>query len=79
MGIVIMNGDMWQGMYINGELVHENHRIYLDEFTRFLEEYCKGEVIGELEFSHEYCDYDWLEERGNLPEKYEDVKTVPYV
>ena len=62
--IVIVSGDDWQGIYIDGQLKYEGHSIRpMDIF----------EVLG---INHEQfeCDFEWLEERGRLPKNLEEVK-----
>jgi hypothetical protein len=66
---VLISGDDWQGLYRNGELVCEDHRIRVEDAL--------NEVIssgGISEFTRSECDYDWLSDVGNLPKLLTDVK-----
>lgn len=57
-GIQYVATDDWEGMYINGILVLENHRIDLSSALRVLGSI---EVLGTLNFKEFYIDYDILE------------------
>lgn len=62
--IVIVNGDDWQGIYINGKLYYEGHSIP------------NHIVLEALDAPYETteCDSNWLEECGNLPKNLEEVR-----
>ena len=62
--VVIVNGDDWKGVYIDGKLRYESHSIRPEELLRLLGINCR-------DFE---CDLNWLEEEGNLPENLDDVK-----
>jgi len=34
--VVVLDGDDWSGLYIDGKLVYENHRILLHELAKHL-------------------------------------------
>lgn len=59
-----MDGDDWEGVYINGKLVTEGHHVRIDELLQLL-----GIDGGQI-----YADDAWLAEQGSLPENLEDVK-----
>ena len=63
--IVIVNGDDWAGIYIDGKLQYEGHSISPNDILT---------VLG-IEHKEIECDYDWLAERGSLPENLKQVKT----
>lgn len=62
----IVYGDDWQGLYINGELAFEGHRI---DPVHALE--CLGFNVPCIE-----ADPVWLEEEMRLPKQLSDVKRV---
>lgn len=64
-----VDGDDWQGLYLNGELVHQGHSVPL---------WVIGEEInsasqGIQEFITIVVDYDWMSLAGMLPVKLEDI------
>ncbi len=54
----------WEGLYINGKLVMENHRLDWDDIL---------DAIG-VEYETIVADDEWLAEHGTLPDKLSDVK-----
>ena len=62
--IVIVHGDDWMGVYVNGKRVAENHSIYGDEMLA---------ALG-IEFEYRTADSEWLDEHGRLPDELSDVK-----
>jgi hypothetical protein len=69
MQLKIIDGEDWIGIYIDNKLVYEGHNIPLLSLLDLLRQ-------NGLDIDYEIygCDQKWLEERGNLPEKFEDVK-----
>ena len=65
--VVIVDGDSWKGLYIDGELVLEDHRLSL---VKVIEA-----VTGECPECVE-ADFDWIAERGAFPRKLSDVEVV---
>ena len=61
--IVLVKGDDWQGLYIDGILMSEDHSISIEDFA---------EVVG-IKLSKKYVDLDWLEDNGYLPKLLENV------
>lgn len=57
------SGD-WEGLYVDGVLKAEGHRVRTDEVLAIL-----GIKIEEKE-----CEEDWLESRGEFPVKLSEVK-----
>lgn len=67
MKIDIVDGDTWQGLYLNNTLVMQDHSISLVDALKLLED----EVV---EFSGRWeCSLEWLDAQGCFPEKLEDV------
>jgi hypothetical protein len=62
-------GDDWQGLYLNDELVIEDHRVRVEDALNAV---IQGGGISE--FSWRDCDYEWLSDVGNLPKSLTDVK-----
>jgi len=61
---IVDNHDDWMGIYVDGELVHEEHRIRLKDGL---------EALG-IDFEEIFPDGRWLYEVGRLPKKLEDVQ-----
>lgn len=62
--IVIVSGDDWEGLYIDGKIVDQGHRLRLEEVLRLLG----------FDVDCKEADNEWLEQYGNLPDKLKDVK-----
>jgi hypothetical protein len=62
--VAFVDGDDWQGVYIDGKLQEQGHHIRIDELLRLLG--IDGEQI--------YADDDWLAKRGGLPPDLDEVK-----
>lgn len=54
----------WQGLYIDGKLVMENHQLSIYEIL---------DAIG-IDYKYIEADDEWLANRGSLPEKLSQVK-----
>ena len=65
---IVSNDDDWEGIYINGKLAAEGHRISLHDVLDAL----KGNILTDFEFRT--CNRDWLYDQGNLPDELENVK-----
>jgi len=66
--ITLVDGDDWQGLYVNGELVTQGHSIRAQDVC---------EVLG-ADYAFVSADYEWLDERGALPELLKDVKRIKH-
>ena len=64
--IALFWGDDWEGLYINGKLIYENHSIRAHEIITILEKHGMDATCVEVN------DY-WLMENGRLPEDATDV------
>lgn len=62
--IVIVNGDDWHGLYVDGKLYHEGHDIPIDIIFQALN----------VPFKKIECDYAWLEKARKLPADLQRVK-----
>lgn len=62
--IVFVDGDDWEGLYLDDRLVEEHHHVRTEDVLRHLG----------FEYEVIYPDQDWLEERGSLPTDLAEVK-----
>jgi len=62
--VVLVDGDDWQGLYVNGKLETQGHSVELDDVLKVF-----GITIDTI-----YADLDWLSDLGYLPDKLKDVK-----
>ena len=74
MKINVVNGDMWQAVYIDEELIYENHQVDLNYLFQVMKTKNPNENIKNIEFNEEYCDIDWLEDVGNFPKDYKEIQ-----
>lgn len=68
--IVIVRGENWEGIFINGALKMQDHRIEIPELLGVLRDFFKLQ----FEIRTLDCDYEWLNNSGGLPEKLDKVK-----
>lgn len=75
--INLIIGYDWQGLYINNDLICENHTLDIYDVLESISNYVKNKNIdiGEEFFNinQYYIGDDWLEDRGNFPEKFEEI------
>jgi len=69
MKINIVDCDDWFGLYIDGKLVFENHRLEYYDILQAI-----SSRLDNIEFEISEVDYDWMDGRGALPKKLEKVK-----
>jgi hypothetical protein len=62
--ITFVDGDDWEGLYLDGKLVDEGHHVRLGDIFRHLG----------IAFNVIYPDMEWLGERGNLPQNLDEVE-----
>lgn len=62
-----VTGDDWQGLYIDGGLVEENHSIRITDLLEILEDRKL------LTFDYHEVDQGYLEDLGNLPDNFDDI------
>jgi hypothetical protein len=62
--VVIVGGDDWEGIYIDGKLVREGHSIDSDDVL---------EALG-IDYVSRGVNQEWLEEMGSLPDNLSDVQ-----
>lgn len=68
MEIAVAKGDDWKGVYIDGELVYQNHSIDWDKVFK--------KIVGSKveSFDSKYVDFNWLMNRGTLPDSIDEVE-----
>lgn len=66
--VILARGDDWSGMYIDGVLVYEDHRLYPDSVVKALVEFTVDS------FRQGDVDLEWLDEQGSLPVDIDEVK-----
>jgi len=62
--VTLVKGDGWEGLYSDGVLVEQGHRVSLSSILA---------VYGLPPAGSVWVDLDWLGEVGELPERLEDV------
>ena len=62
--ITFVNADDWQGLYINNNLILQNHKLNIVDILN---------AIG-IKFDYIEADQDWLYSVGQLPEDLKEVK-----
>ena len=68
--IVLVQADDWEGLYVGGKLIHEDHSIAADDLLVIL---FKAMLL-RTEAHSEWCDDAWLSERGRLPKDIAEVQ-----
>lgn len=62
--IVIACCDDWEGIYVDGQLQYENHRIHAEDIARILD----------LDITYKTVSEKWMGDRGCLPKELKQVK-----
>lgn len=63
----VSNDDDWVGLYIDGEMVDQNHSLRDNDVLEALEE------RGVIEYESFIVDSDWLYDQGYLPEELSEI------
>ena len=73
--IKYVEGDDWAGLYINGNLKCEGHRIRINEGIETIRDYVNDFSVNLnlINFTSYEVDQDWLEDRGDLPSKFNGI------
>lgn len=66
MKVTLVEGSDWQGLYIGDVLFRQGHRISAEDLAA---------AVG-VSLRIAYVEDEWLQNRGELPSKFEDVKLV---
>ena len=75
MNFVVVVGDDWQGIYLNGVLVTQNHSVSAIALLRSMDGYA---VSGRLNVEIREADPEWLCHNGDLPQTLNEVKFKEY-
>jgi hypothetical protein len=67
--LILCECDDWEGIYINGKLDYEGHRIHNGVWIDLIKKY--GAFSQKVESY--WVSEDYLHDRGNLPDKFEDI------
>lgn len=65
---IVGNDDDWEGIYINGRLANEGHRVAVRDVLDAV----KGKTL--IDYEYRTCDRQWLYDHGNLPDDLERVR-----
>jgi hypothetical protein len=65
---IYARGDDWEGIYVDGALVLQDHSVSLNDFAMLVA------PLGPFHWKIQRVDLDWLEYEGSLPMRIEDVK-----
>lgn len=60
-------GGDWAGLYIDGELIDENHSLYVGHVLEALES------RGLIEYEGFEVNGDWMLDNGRLPEEFSEI------
>lgn len=60
-GILVTNGDDWEGLYVDGVMVEQGHRVSRDSF------------MGLASYKTVDVDQDWADSVGHYPELYAEI------
>lgn len=66
--VVRVSVDDWEGVYLDGKLVAENHSLRASDILRIFAK------LGLITYMAREGDSEWLEEEGRLPELLAEVK-----
>lgn len=75
MKAIIIKADEWEGLYVNGRLVHEDYEIS----RKILQRLCKTFDLNFIDIEEEWVTADYenhLENVGNLPENLAEVDYI---
>ncbi|HJY98116.1 MAG TPA: hypothetical protein VJ227_00145 [Patescibacteria group bacterium] len=66
--ITLVYGEDWEGLYVDGRLYTQDHRISVTDVFDVLSSLGIKIKAEQIE-----CDYEWLEEKGGFPTDIADV------
>lgn len=67
--VLVSNGDDWEGFYIDGVCVRQNHSLSASEIL---------EAMG-IEIEKKWVSYDYTAERGDLPGELKDIPVKEFI
>lgn len=73
--IDIIKADDWEGLYVDGTLCTESHRIDLEDILECVKHKVDtlDDGITAFEYAITYINQEWMEEMGSLPQLIEDI------
>jgi hypothetical protein len=67
--LIIVSTDDWEGIYLDGELIYEDHRIHNYVWIELIKEH--GAFSKEVE--NYWVDEDYMCDFGNFPNRFKDI------
>ena len=67
MNFTIVTDEEWVGIYLDGHCLLQDHTLSAEQLLKELRN------LQLIKLEEKYCDGDWLESEGYLPENLEDV------
>jgi hypothetical protein len=67
--VTVVRGDDWSGLYIDGVLVEEGHRLGVEDVLEVVRH------LGPFDVETVDADQEWLESEGNLPKLLGEVRS----
>jgi hypothetical protein len=65
--LIFVSTDDWEGIYINGELEYENHRLHSGDWIEIIRKF-----NGFREVKRFWADEEYMHDVGSYPTKFED-------
>lgn len=73
MDIKILEGEDWEGMYIDDKLVYQGCEVEIESILTVISEYLEEKDLTKKDFSFEYFDaYVYLKNNAQLPEEFSE-------
>lgn len=66
--VIVSNDNDWEGLYINGIIVSQAHRLTSSDILFYL----KGHTL--VDYSIKVCDIEWFEDQIDFPRRLSEVK-----
>lgn len=66
--LVLVRGDDWEGIYVDGNLLTEGHSIEVMDAVQL------AVTHRVTEYETQWADLTWLHDEGNLPRRLDEVK-----
>lgn len=73
--IIYISADDWCGVYVNNDLVIENHSIDFGYGIKAIAKHISdnGIEVNQLVFEKYEIDQEWIEDSGNLPDRFDEI------
>jgi len=66
--VIVSNDYDWEGLYINGIIVFQTHRLTSSDILFYL----KGHTL--VDYNTKVCDTEWFEDQNDFPRRLSEVK-----